>query len=633
RGPQGTLYGKNTIGGAVNIVSKKPDLGSIRGEASLTYGDYEEITAKGYISVPIVPDQVALSVAGLYDTRDGIVTDPLTGKHYNDRDNLSGRAILRAQASDRIEVILSADYTRQRNALNLGYATTDMIGFDYNATFTGLTPFVIAPAETYGAYDYKASTGFANGEGQRLEHWGVSGTINVELNDVLSLTSITAYRKLTPDLYIDIDATTAQVGDVFVGIRQHQFSQELQLKVDADKLSGVFGLYYLDEQIRSHQEAYANDYLRYVGTPLDFIRTIDDDQNTKSYAAFGQLTYDLTEQFSVTAGMRYTREKKRYFRTTEALLSSPLFPAIQIPSGFTFPDDLPAPYNAKRSQTFEAWTPSLTLSYKPTPDTQVYASASRGFKSGGFNGRVNSLADVTLEQDGQVVIVPYFKPEKVWTYEVGAKGSFLNGAVLLSAAAFYSDYKDFQARVGGGNTGISGGSFPVINAGKLRIQGFEFEALVKPSKAVTLTASVGYLDADYKRFTDGRRAPAFSCNPTGAKITCKPAFAPPLTMRLGADYRIPLGDAASLSLGGDVRFVDKHYLSVDNRPGLTEDGYFLGNVYAQVDFDRFYLRGMIKNVGDTLYKTDGQEFSAVGNIQTVYYGDPRTWNITVGVKF
>ncbi|MCB2059201.1 MAG: TonB-dependent receptor [Novosphingobium sp.] len=633
RGPQGTLYGKNTIGGAVNVVSRKPDLGTIRGEASFTYGRFDEMTAKGYLSVPVVADKVALSVAGLWDQRDGIVTDPLTGKKYNDRDNLSGRAILRAQASDRIEVILSADYTRQRNALTLGYATTDLIGFDYNATFTGLTPFVIAPAQTYGHYDYQASTSFTDGEGQKLDHWGVSGTINIELNDVLSLTSITAYRKLTPDLFIDIDATTAQVGDVFVGIRQHQFSQELQLKLDMDRLNGVFGLYYLDEQIRSHQEAYANDYLRYVGTPLDFIRTIDDDQSTKSYAAFGQLTYEFTDQLSVTAGLRYTREKKRYHRNTDALLSSPLFPAVQIPSGFTFPDDLPAPFNTVDSRTFEAWTPSLTLSYKPTPDTQIYASASRGFKSGGFNGRVNGLADVTLEQDGETIIVPYFKPETVWTYEVGAKGSFLNGAVLLSAAAFYSDYKDFQARVGGGNTGITGGSFPVINAGKLRIQGFEFEALVKPAKPVTLSASVGYLDAKYKRFEDGRRPPAFSCNPTGDKITCEPAFAPPLTMRLGADYKIPVGDSATLSLGGDVRFVDKHYLSVDNRPGLTEDGYWLGNVYAQVDFDRFYLRGMVKNVGDTLYKTDGQEFSSVGNIQTVYYGDPRTWSLTLGVTF
>jgi iron complex outermembrane receptor protein len=206
---------------------------------------------------------------------------------------------------------------------------------------------------------------------------------------------------------------------------------------------------------------------------------------------------------------------------------------------------------------------------------------------------------------------------------------------MLSAALFHSTYQDFQARVGNGTNVGLGGSFPVLNAGKLRIQGFEFEAMVRPVRALTLSASVGYLDSDYKRFDDPRRVPpaGFSCNPTGQAITCRPAFSPPLTMRLGADYRIGLGTGASLTLGGDLRFVDKHFLSVDNRPGLVEDGYTLGNLYAQVDFDRFYLRGMVKNVGNTLYKTDGQEFSSVGNIQTVYYGDPRTWNLTVGVRF
>ncbi|MCB2087902.1 MAG: TonB-dependent receptor, partial [Sphingomonadaceae bacterium] len=378
RGPQGTLYGKNTIGGAVNIVSKKPDLYDLTGEASFTYGKFDETTAKGYVSAPIAPGSVALSLAGLYDNRDGIVTDPLTGRKYNDRNNLSMRGILRAQPSETVEILLSGDYTRQRNELTLGCATTPQIGFDHNATFTALTPFTIAPAGNCDSFNYQTSTSFTGDEGQKLEHWGLSGTVNINLSDTLSLTSITAYRKLTPDLYIDIDATTAQTGDVFVGINQEQISQELQLKLDMGQLAGVFGLYYLNEKVSSHQEAYADSYLRYVGTPLDFIRTIDDDQELDSYAAFGQLTYDFTDQFSITAGLRYTHEKKRYFRTTSALLSSPIFTTLQIPSGFTFPNDLPAPFNSVDSVSFDAWTPMVSASFKPTPDTLIYASASRG---------------------------------------------------------------------------------------------------------------------------------------------------------------------------------------------------------------------------------------------------------------
>ena len=626
RGPQGTLYGKNTIGGAVNVISKKPDLDTLAGEASFTYGRFNETTAKGYVSAPLVPDRLALSLAGIYDNRDGIVTDPLTGRKFNDRNNLSGRAILRGKASDSIEVLISGDYTPQRNELTLGYPVAPIIQTNL---LTG--PTVIVPAQPYGSYDFKASTGFGPGKGQRLDHWGVGATVNIDLTPALQFTSITAYRRLKTDFFVDIDASQVQIGDVLVSTRQHQFSQELQLKYDSEKFKGLLGLYYLREKVSSHQEAYAGDLFKFGALPISFTRFVDDAQVTRSYAAFGQFTYNFTEQLSLTAGVRYTKEKKTYHRFTTTASNLALLNNL----AFRFPESLPAPFNTDPDVTFDAWTPTASLSYKPTRDTLLYASASRGFKSGGFNGRVNAVADVTLVRNGVITIVPTFAPETVWTYEVGAKGSFLDGRVMLSAAAFYSDYKNFQARVGNGlNVGLVG-NFPVLNAGKLNIKGFEFEATVRPVRELTINASVGYLDADYKRFDDPRRVPpaAFSCNPTGTKIVCRPAFAPPLTMRLGADYRIPVGDKATLTLGGDGRFVDKQYLSVDNRPGLSENGYVLANAYVQLDLDRYYLRGAIKNIGDTHYKTDGQEFSSVGNIQTVYYGDPRTWNVTVGMRF
>ena len=626
RGPQGTLYGKNTIGGAVNIVSKKPDLQVLKGEASLTYGRFNEVTAKGYVSAPLISDKLAVSLAGLYDKRDGLVTDPLTGRKYNDRDNLSFRGILRAKPSETIEILLSADVTRQRNAATLGYLTAPLVQTNFA---TGAT--VLAPGEPYGPYTYKASTSLLPGQGQKLDHWGVSGTINAELGGDFTLTSITAYRHLKTAFFVDIDATQFKVGDVFVGIDQHQFSQELQLKYNGDKLKGVLGVYFLNEQVNSHQEAYADDLFKFGAVPITFTRLVDDAQNTKSYAAFGQATYDFTSQFSITAGLRYTKENKRYNRFTTTISTLGLLNGL----AYNYPANLPAPYTGIDKASYEAWTPMVSASFKPTPDTLIYASASRGFKGGGFNGRVNGNGDISVTVNGVTTIYPSFAPEKVWTYEVGAKGSFMDGRLMISADYFYSDYKDFQARVGNGTNVGLGGSFPVLNAGKLRIQGIEIEAMARPTPALTLTASLGWLDAKYKTFDDPRRVPpgAFSCNPTGAAITCEPAFAPPLSLRFGADYKLPLGDRASLTLGGDARFVDKQFLSIDNRPGLTEDGYWLGSVYAQVDKGQFYLRAMVKNIGNTLYKTDGQEFSSVGNIQTVYYGDPRTWNVTVGVKF
>ncbi len=625
RGPQGTLYGKNTIGGAINIVSRRPDLSATHLEGSLTYGSYEQITGNGYGSAPLVDGKLALSVAGQYDKREGLVTDPRTGRRYNDRNNFTARAILLAKPSDQLELILAGDFTRQHSAPTLGYATAPII-----ATSFTQGAVVLAPANPYGDYSYRASTSFKGSEGQRLTHWGASLTANYSLSDAVTLSSITAYRDLRPYFFVDIDATQFQVGDVYVGVEQHQFSQELQLKYNSPRLRGVFGLYYLNEKIISHQEAYANDLFQLTTTvPISFLRLIDDVQTTKSYAAFGQATFDFTPQLSLTAGLRYTREEKTYNRVTVTGSSLAALNNLR----FAFPNDLPAPLNADNRATFDAWTPMATLSYKPTRDTLIYASAGRGFKSGGFNGRANSTSDLTLIVGGVPTLVTRFKPETVWTYEAGAKGNFLGGRVRLSGDAFYSDYRDFQARVGGGTVGATG-VFPVLNAGKLRIFGFELEAAVKPSNALTITSSVGYLDAKYNEFNDGRRVPptAFSCNPTGNAIVCKPAFAPPLTLRFGADWAIPLG-GATLTLGGEGRFVDKQFLSVDNRAGLTENGYWLANAYAQVDFGRYYLRGAVKNAFEELYKTDGQEFSSVGNIQTVYYGDPRTWTITAGFKF
>lgn len=622
RGPQGTLYGKNTTGGAISIVSRKPDLETFKAAGSAQYGSYNQVVLNGYMSAPLVGDKLALSLAGQWDKRDGLVTDPRTGREYNDRNSLTVRGILRAKPTETLEILVSGDYNRQRNALTLGYATAPLLQTDF-----ALGARTLVPAAPYGAYDFKASTSFRGNEGQRLDHYGLNLTANWQLTDGLTLSSITSWRKLDPDLFIDIDATQAELGDVFVGIDQRQFSQELQLKWSGDRFSGVVGLFYLNENIRSHQEAYADDLFAFAGAPISFTRFIDDVQNTKSYAAFGQATYKFTDRLSLTAGLRYTHEERRYDRVTTTASNLPTLNNIT----FRFPGSLPAPLNLDNSVEYDAWTPSVTLAFKPDANSQIYASASRGFKSGGFNGRANSLADLTQTVNGVSSIVTTFRPETVWTYEGGAKGSFLDGRVYLSGTLFYSDFRDFQARVGGGSVA----AFPVLNAGRLSIWGIELEATVKPVKNWNIRMNGGYLNARYDQFNDGRRAPAFSCNPTGAKVTCEPAFAPPLTFTIGTDYRIPVGDGAGITIGGDARFVDKHYLSVDNRPGLVEPGYWLANAFVRFDAEggRWYVQGGVKNLTDRRYRTDGQEFSSVGNIQTVYFGDPRTWSAMLGFRF
>ena len=643
RGPQGTLYGKNTIGGAINLISRRPDLDEMRGEAAFTYGRFDQIIANGYVSVPLATDVAALSLAAIVDRRDGLVTDPVTRRDYNDRDTIGGRALLRVRPSDRLELLLSGDYTRVDTALTLGRNEAPIcqlaIGLPAAATNPACVPprgffgnRVIVPAPT-GRYDFTGATSFTGDEGQELEHWGVSLNATWDLTDALTLVSISAYRSLHPEFFIDIDATRAEVGDVFVGVEQQQVSQELQLRWDTDRLDGVFGLYYLEEDLDSTQIAFADDVFSIAGVlPVTFTRTVADDQNTRSYAAFGQMSWQATDRLSLTAGLRYTRERKRYFRTTTTLSNQAAFRGT-----FTFPDSLVGnpllagiDLTGVDRETWDALTPQASISFKPDDDTLLWISAARGFKSGGFNGRANSVTDLLQTVDGQRVLAVTFDPETVWTYEAGYRSAWLNGLVNLSASVFYSNYRNFQARVG--DIDAAGfGTLPVINAGKLRMWGIEIEGNVRPMRGLNISGSLGYLNAEYEEFDDTR---ANGCN-VGGRIVCEPAFAPPVTARLAVDYSFPVG-AGSVTLGGETRFVDSHFLSVDNRrPALFEDGYTLVNAYAQYDSPgrTWYLRGGVRNLTDAVYRTDAQEFSSVANVQTAYYGDPRTWSVTAGLRF
>ena len=643
RGPQGTLYGKNTIGGAINIITRKPG-NEFVANASFAYGSYNQILANAYVAAPLVQDKLAVGIAGTFNKRDGTVTDVNTGEKYNDINTGTGRIIVRATPVETLEVLFSADYTRQDSSLTLGQNTTAICqlalgipGLPQPPVNSNCTPpngffgnRVIAKGA--GKWDYKSATDFRNGEGQQMTSWGVSGTVNAELSDTLTLVSITAYRELKPEYYIDIDATTTETGNVKVFVDQNQFSQELQLKLDSSSFAGVFGLYYLNENVGSEQVAYADDvfsiYNGFGGyIPVTFQRTVADNQELNSYAAYGQLTWKATEAFNITGGLRYTRETKQYFRTTTTTSS-----LAALNGTFTFPDSLvgnPLYEPGIDTQSWSAWTPMVTATLEVAPQQMIYFTASNGFKSGGFNGRANSVADLIQVIDGKPQLAVTFEPESAWNFEGGYKAAFADGKVTLAASAFYMDYSNFQARVGERDA-AGFGYLPVINAGAMQLYGFELESTIRLIPNLTLYGSLGYLNASYSEFDDTR---ANGCNPTGQRITCTPAFAPPITARLAADYTIPVADNSAVNFGADVRFVDKQYLSVDNRANLVEPGYTMLNAYVRYDAEHWYIMGQVKNATGAIYKTDAQEFSSVANIQTAYYGDPRTFLGTIGVRF
>jgi len=614
RGPQGTLYGKNTIGGAIKYITRKPGQ-DLRANGSLGLGSYDQVELKAAVSGPIT-DTLAVGAAFIRSTHDGYVRDEALDRRYNDKNVIGGRLAVAFTPSTKFRVDLASDYSQENAALNVGRPVNNL------TTFSGTTLVVTDPVGS-GPYHWRGRTTPGLPNTTKTKHYGFSGTIAYDLTDALTLKSITAYRNLRTNDYIDIDATQYQVGDVFVGVQQHQVSQELQLAYDGPRLKGVAGLYYLDEHIDSHQEAYGNDLLGPAFLNSGFLRTIDDELTTKSYAAYANGSYEIVPTVRLSAGLRYTHETKDYDRTTTRFFS--LLPALNL----TFP------FSPPRGK-WNDWSPMASIDWQVNPATMLYARVAKGFKSGGFNGRANEAASATE-----------YKPETVWSYEAGFKSN-VTGQVRLNGSIFDNEYKDFQARISANAGDLDGLPSPVlsvVNAGKMRIRGAELEAAYTPTPELLFDTQIGYLDAKYIKFFDARF-------PNDSRAFQTPAFSPHWTMRFGAQYSPHIQGIGDVTFAAQARYRSRMALAVDNTlitytsfvdpgtgtkipvEGLFQDPYWLidGHIVWQAT-QRVALGLYGYNLTNKAYKTDAQEFSSIGNIRTVYYGAPRTVTVRLTLRY
>ncbi|WP_293711820.1 TonB-dependent receptor [Stenotrophomonas sp. UBA7606] len=611
RGPQGTLYGKNSTGGAIKLTTKNP-FDNEGGAVEVTAGDYGRLEGRFYVSGKL-SDTLAGSIAGAKITNDGYVKDAVSGKRYNDDDTEAFRAKLAYQPTDNFSAVLSLDTTKQDAGLTLGRPMADLQQRELN---TNAIVRVLKPGET-GEWNHRARTSFNDGQGQYLKHSGASLAMNWDINEQFTLKSITSYRKLKTESYIDIDASEYQLGDVLVALDQNQKSQEFQLHYDnGSNLHLTFGAYYMKEHVPSYQEAYGDDIYLIGGKPAGFLRTIDDDLSTTSKAAFAHANWEFAPSWTLAAGVRWTKDTKDYERTTSTFWESDgLFLGFLPATALNGTVPL-APVSA----SWTAVTPSVSLQKAFSENLMGYVSANRGFKSGGFNGRANTAYDV---------IHAKFDPEYVWTYELGMKGTSSDRRFRGSAAAFYSNYSDFQARVS-----QDANTFPVLNAAELNIKGIELEGSALLGESTTLSAQLGWMDAKYKKFEDFRLDPSYPGYDKNVNHDHVP-FSPDWTARVALQHVFSLGDSGNLTLGGDVSYRGDTWLSVDNRKVLSQDAYALVGAYGVWDSPQmaWQVRAGVRNLTDKDYKTEGQEFASVANIQTAYYGLPRNWYVSVRYNF
>ena len=611
RGPQGTLYGKNTIGGALKFVTRRPGR-EYRATGSIAIGSYDQLELKGAASGPVT-DTIAAGFAVMRSKRDGYVQDIEDGREYNNKDSIGGRGALAFTPTGSFRLDLSADYSHDDANLTVGRPVNDLSTLFF-------APLPVDNELGTGDYDWEGRTSPGLPNSTKMTHYGFAGTAALDVTDNLTLKSITAYRRLKTDDYVDIDASDWELGDVFVGVRQEQISQELQATYSSDRVNAVGGLYFLKEDVGSHQEAYGDDAL--VPGVITFMRTVDDDLTTKSYAAYGNLSYEVVENVRLSGGLRYTKETKKYFRTNSTFSNVPAFVA-------TFPFDPP-------KGEWSDWSPMASIDWQVMPSTMVYARVAKGFKSGGFNGRANTVNETSS-----------YDPETVWSYEAGFKAT-IAAQLRLNGAVFHSDYKNFQARIGDVDPEASVPTplLKVLNVGAMRIRGAELEAAWTPVDRLLLDAQVGYLDAEYKEFEDDRF-------PDGSRAFQTPAFAPKWTMRYGAQYGFDLGGSGAITLGAQTRYKSRTALAVDNTfidyplpgapgtgtttevEGLFQKGYSVHDariVYETAD--KHWAIGLYgNNLSNRAYKTDAQEFSNIGFIRTVYYGAPRTVTLRLTARY
>lgn len=638
RGPQGTLFGRNTIGGAVLMTSTKPG-SELGGEVRAKTGDDSLIEVFGAIDIPL-GEQLATRFSAGLRKRDGYVTRVFDGKDLGDDDTYTLQGVAVWTPSEAFKATVRADYSKEdENGSPFVFRTinTSAAFVAAGSVGAGCPGATFPPPRVPEINDKRCANNttwslgpYTNGGSapaeSTLENYGASAVLEWDFSDVLSFKSITAAREITWTGIRDADNTPINILTTDYDSTSKQFSQEVQALVETDRIKGVFGLFYFKEEtsdlVNVTFTAPAPPVLAGAPGLRDHQEVELDNEN---WAAFSQWTFEVTDQLSVTGGLRYTDETKGIQATilNVGVTTNPdpnPAPTALAPVGSSASNLLfikTTPYE----QGFTAMTGSASVQYRWNEALMTYVSWSQGFKSGGYNQRYNA-APPNNDPIG-------FDEETAETWELGFKTNFGDG-LRLNGALFSTDYKDIQLT---SRLGI----VPLLfNGGAAGIDGGELEFAYAPTRDLLIEGSLGYLDSEIEEVTTiTLPGVAGALTATVAKGNKLP-FAPEWQANIGAGYTFHPTADGDLTARIDVAHTSSYFFDAANSPEVAAKAVTTANAslkYEDLGRDWSVTAGVI-NLTDERYIVAGNSsYTTSTGYAEVVYARPRQWFVSLSKKF
>lgn len=617
RGPQGTLYGRNTIGGAIKYVTR-PLSDEAEAKVRLSVGTYNQLDGVLTASAPLSENfRFGGTIAKF--TRDGFGNNLNLGTEQYDKDIFGARLTFEWNATDSLFFRLSGDRTQDDSSPKAGHRL--LVGAVSGAPILS------------DVFDSRAGLSVPV---QSVDAKGVSLLTEWTLNDSFTLKNIFADRDDETWSPIDFDALPVDDLDVPVVYTNEQTSDELQLLYSGDRLNGIVGAYWLEANAFNEFDVVLNPLGVLIGLPGGLNANTLGDVDTDTWSIFADFTYDINDTFALSIGGRYTSDERssRVLRRSFTGGFSPTFGGSAVVFATT------SDFNGSAKDT--EFSPRVSISWQPNDEHHLYFSYSEGFKGGSFDPRGQTSAAPDLDNDGtvsaeEIFAFMRFEPETVKSYEFGWKAAALDNRVMTSLAIFYGDYTDVQVP---GSVGVDtdgdgiNDTFTGVttNAGKAELPGLEFEGAFRANDNWSFGLAVGYLDAKYKEFIDA----------TGTNVASQARIqnTPDWTASGSATFEMPMslfgasGNFAaitSLSYRGDTTQFEFPI------PLLDQESFTLWDLSLVWEDDdgkwRAGLHG--KNLTDQEYKVAGYDFPALGlegNV-TAFYGNPMTVTATVEYRF